>query len=209
MWARCLPERRRSGFPTCQDKGRVAIARPARSWRAVLTRNGRQPAISTFPAVRREAPLAAAPNLHTSSGGYLLDLLGSAEAEVEFETIEPWDPWIDVLADQFIGQVFIGGPETFDIGRIVEGYDDGVVMNADIAIEPLEEIATEVRSTPGLEGDAETLTELVGGRLSDERHRHLSVADMEVEGSGAIPTESLIGLEELFDVPAFGVLRTQ
>ena len=96
-----------------------------------------------------------------------------------------------------------------DVGRIVEGDEDGIVVNADVAIESLEEIAPEMRGIPGSKGSTEALAELVGGGLSDESQGHLAVPDMEVEGSGAVPAERLIGLEELFNVPAFGIVVTK
>jgi hypothetical protein len=54
----------------------------------------------------------------------------------------------------------------------------------------------------GIRG-TESLAELVQSALSEESHRHVAVTDMEVEGAGPIPAESLMGIEELLDMPAF------
>lgn len=59
---------------------------------------------------------------------------------------------------------------------------------------------------PRAEGIAQPLTELMDGRLSDESQGHLSVSDMEIEGAGPIPPEGLVGMEEFFNMPPFGIV---
>ena len=40
------------------------------------------------------------------------------------------------------------------------------------------------------------------GRLGDHPHRQMTVADIEVERSGAMPAQRLIEFKELLDLPA-------
>ena len=42
--------------------------------------------------------------------------------------------------------------------------------------------------------------------MGEQSHGGLSVTDMEVESACAFPSEVLVGVEEFFDVPAFGVV---
>src|SRR4030067_1340017 len=46
-------------------------------------------------------------------------------------------------------------------------------------------------------------------RLTDEGHRHLSVPNIQVQRSRALPTQPLIEVEELLDMPPFGKLQRQ
>ena len=78
--------------------------------------------------------------------------------------------------------------------------------DADIAVEPLKDFFCEMRSVPTRHGLPEPLAELRKGRLGDQGQAHLPVADMEVEGAGPLPPERLMDAEELFDVPALGVI---
>src|SRR5215203_1003726 len=59
-------------------------------------------------------------------------------------------------------------------------------------------------SVPTLKGVTNPLPELMNDRLSEQGHGHLAIADVQVESAGALPTEVLIELEKLLDVPAFG-----
>lgn len=49
---------------------------------------------------------------------------------------------------------------------------------------------------------ADSLPQLMNGRLGNEGHGGLSVADVQVKGAGAFPSQRLIGIEEFFDMPA-------
>src|SRR5689334_20908382 len=51
-----------------------------------------------------------------------------------------------------------------------------------------------------------SLPELMNHRLGEQGHSHLAVADVQVEGASPLPTEVLIELEKLLDMPAFGEL---
>jgi hypothetical protein len=46
----------------------------------------------------------------------------------------------------------------------------------------------------------------VNGSLSQQRHSHLPVADVEIERAGPMPTKGLIEFEELLDMPALGIM---
>ena len=62
---------------------------------------------------------------------------------------------------------------------------------------------------PGAKGISESFSELVTDGLGDESHRHLTEANVEVQGAGAFPTEMLIGIEEFLDMPALWVMDSQ
>ena len=92
------------------------------------------------------------------------------------------------------------------MGSIVEGDEDGVIANADIAVDSAEDGGTEVGSIPGGKGIAEALAELVADSLGNECHRHLTEANIEVESTRAFPAGPVIGVKEFLDMPALGVL---
>lgn len=89
---------------------------------------------------------------------------------------------------------------------VVVGDHDGVVVDANVAFEPVEKILGQMAGVPGLEGFGEALAELVESGLGEQGHGHLSVADVEVEGSGAVPSKVLVGVEEFLDAPALGIV---
>lgn len=99
--------------------------------------------------------------------------------------------------------------EEVGVGGVVVGDDDGVIFDADIAVEAEKDILCEVLCVPGGVWRAETLSELMDDGLGEEGHSHLSVADVEIESSRAVPAELLVEVEELFDVPAFWVLESE
>ena len=75
--------------------------------------------------------------------------LSSAKAEVEFEVVEPRDAGVNVFALEDLGQVLIVFFEQVGVGGIVESDEDGVIANADIAVEAAEDGGSEVGSIPG------------------------------------------------------------
>jgi hypothetical protein len=95
------------------------------------------------------------------------------------------------------------------VGCIVEGDEEGVIADAGIAVDAAEDGGSEVGSIPGGEGRAEALAELGADGLGDERRGHLPEANIKVEGAGALPAESLIGVEEFLDRPALGIVNSQ
>ena len=56
---------------------------------------------------------------------------------------------------------------------------------------------------------AQSLTHLVNSRLGHQCHGHLSVTDVEVEGTSPMPTQGLVEFEKLFDMPALWVMNGQ
>jgi hypothetical protein len=132
-----------------------------------------------------------------------------AKAEVQLEVIEPRNSRINVFVFEDLGQVLIMFFEQVRVGSVVEGDEDGVIAHPDIAVDSAEDGGSEVGSIPGGERMAEALAELVAGGLGDEGHRHLPEANIEVEGAGAFPAESLLGIEEFLDMPALGVVDGQ
>ncbi len=135
--------------------------------------------------------------------------LGLAKAEVELEVVEPRDAGGDVFAFEDVGQVFVMFFELVGVGCIVEGEEDGVIADADIAVDAAEDGGSEVGSIPGGEGRAEALAEWGADGLGDERQGPLPEANIKVEGAGALPAESLIGVEEFLDMPALGIVNSQ
>ena len=65
---------------------------------------------------------------------------------------------------------------------------------------------TGVPSTVGL---AEQAAQTVEHGLGDQRHGHLAVTDVEVHRSGPVPSQGLMGAEELLDVPPLGIVPGQ
>jgi hypothetical protein len=63
-----------------------------------------------------------------------------------------------------------------------------------------------VCGVPLAEGLTQTLTHLVDGSLSQQRHSHVPVADVEVKRAGPMPTKGLIEFEELLNMPALGIV---
>src|SRR5262252_5320043 len=63
-----------------------------------------------------------------------------------------------------------------------------------------------MRGLPVAKGFAQTLAHLMDSGLGQQSQAHLAVADMKIECPGPMPTQSLIAFEELFDMPALGVM---
>lgn len=112
---------------------------------------------------------------------------------------------IDAFGLQFFGEIFVVFSQELRVWSVVVGDDDGVVFNSQIAFDAPKEILGEVEGIPLAEGFSEALAQLVNGGLGEQSHGHLSVADVEIEGSGALPAEGLIEFEEFFDMPALGI----
>lgn len=112
---------------------------------------------------------------------------------------------IDAVGLQFFRKIFVVLAQELGIGSVVVSDHDGVVFDSQIAFDASEEVVGEVKAIPLAEGFSEALAQLVNGGLGEQSHGHLSVADVEVEGSSALPAESLIEFEELLDMPALGI----
>jgi hypothetical protein len=63
-----------------------------------------------------------------------------------------------------------------------------------------------VAGVPRGERFSQSAAQLVKRGLSNQGHRHLAVADVEVQSSSAFPAERLMSIEELLDVPPLGVV---
>ncbi len=101
----------------------------------------------------------------------------------------------------FSEQVWLGG--------IVESNEDGVIGNPDIAVDSPKDGGSEVAGIPGGKRISEALAELVACSLGNESSGHLTEANIEVHGAGALPAELLIGIEELLDMPALRIMNGQ
>src|SRR5439155_7540155 len=66
-----------------------------------------------------------------------------------------------------------------------------------------------MRRIPLVEWRAQAAAQLMDESLSQQGHGHLSQANMQVEGTGAFPTQVLVEAEELFDVPAVRKIASQ
>lgn len=91
------------------------------------------------------------------------------------------------------------------MGGIIIGDEKGVVMNSDIAVQAGEEAFGQMVGIPMIIGRAQFLAQLVNDSLGEQGERHLPVANMKVERAGALPSQILIGVEEFFDMPSFGI----
>ena len=80
--------------------------------------------------------------------GQLILHLCLFEAEIEFEVVEPWDFGAEVFPDEFLGQVFVVVAQELGVGGVVEGNEDGVVGDTDVAVQSVEEGVGEVGGIP-------------------------------------------------------------
>src|ERR1700738_2585521 len=92
---------------------------------------------------------------------------------------------------------------------VIVGNQDRIVLDTHIAFESAENVCGQVRGIPLRKGLAQSLTHLVNSRLGHQRHGHLSVADVEVERTGPMPTQGLVEFEKLFDMPALWIMNSQ
>jgi len=49
----------------------------------------------------------------------------------------------------------------------------------------------------------------VNGALGDQNHAQMTIADIQVERSGAVPAQGLIEFKELLDMPALRIVLSQ
>ena len=133
----------------------------------------------------------------------------SAEAEVELKAVQPRDMRVDVLAFQAVGKALVVLPELPGIGGVVVGDHDRVVADSQVALQARQERLGQVAGIPAGVRFAQATAQLVEQCLCDQGRRHLPVADVEVQGSRAVPAQGLMRVEELLDVPAFGIVQRQ
>jgi hypothetical protein len=96
------------------------------------------------------------------------------------------------------------GSEQVDVGGIVVSDDHRVIADPNIPIQSREKVRGQMSGVPVLKGLANPLPELMNDRLSEQGHGHVPIADVQIESAGPPPTQVLIKLEELLDVPALG-----
>ena len=94
------------------------------------------------------------------------------------EIIEPGDARADVFGAQLSGQVLVVVAQAFDIGSVVIGNDDGIVVDTHVSVEPLEQGAGEVGCIPLGDRGQEATAQPMDDALGYERHGHLPVADI-------------------------------
>jgi len=80
------------------------------------------------------------------------------------------------------------------------------MVHTQIAFESVEEVTSQMIGVPTGNRFPQALTEHMDGGLGNERHTHMTIADIEVEGACPVPSEGLVGIEKLFTVPSFWVL---
>jgi len=96
------------------------------------------------------------------------------------------------------------GPQLIGQGRIVEGDDNGVVVNANVAIQAREQGLGQMGGLPVDEGFPQALAQLMEAGLGQEGEGHAPVADVEIMGAGLLPAEFLMVVKKFLDMPAFG-----
>src|SRR5207247_11434963 len=99
--------------------------------------------------------------------------------------------------------------EQGSVRRIVECDHNRLLLDPNVTFQAFKEVAGQVRGIPLHKGRAQALPQLVNGRLSDHHHSQMTVADIEVEGSSAVPTQRLVELEELLHMPALRIIPGQ
>src|SRR6266403_5011794 len=89
---------------------------------------------------------------------------------------------------------------------IIVGNQDCIVLDTHIAFQSSEDVSCQVCGVPLAKGLPQTLTHLVDGSVSQQRHSHLPVADVEIERAGTMPTKGLIEFEKFLDMPTLGIV---
>ena len=60
------------------------------------------------------------------------------EAKIQLEIVEPGNSWVDIFCREFLRQMLVMASEKVYVWRIVVGYDDSIVVDPDVAIQPAE-----------------------------------------------------------------------
>ena len=105
--------------------------------------------------------------------------------------VKPGDARVNLFLLQLLGQVLVVGAKLISMGGVVEGHDDGVLLDANIAIEAMKDGPSQVRGVPAGVRFSQPLTQLMEHGLGDEGHRHLTVTDIEVAGASPFPSPGL------------------
>src|ERR1019366_614331 len=117
--------------------------------------------------------------------------------EIDFEIIEPGNFGTDALSRQFLGQMLIMVLKKRGIRRIVERDHNRFLLDPNVSLQALKEIAGQMSGIPLRERCTQSLPQLVNGGLGDQHHAQMSIANVEVERSGAVPAQRLIEFKEL------------
>ena len=73
-----------------------------------------------------------------------IESVRSLEMEIEFEIVEPWYLRVDVFLGELLGKVLVVSLQKVDVWSVIEGDVDGVVADANVAVESMEELACEM-----------------------------------------------------------------
>lgn len=105
---------------------------------------------------------------------------GLLKSEIEFEIVKPRDFGVDSGTAEFGGEVFVVLAEPIDVGCVVEGDDEGVVADPNVALQPREELFGKMRGVPIAHRRTQALAQLMESRLGDQAQAHMAVADIQV-----------------------------
>src|SRR6266581_583218 len=95
------------------------------------------------------------------------------------------------------------------VWRIIERHHNGLLFDSNVSFQAFKEIAGQMSGVPLHEGRSQALPQLVDGGLGHQHHCQMTVADIQVERSGAVPAQSLIEFKELLDMPALWIVLGQ
>jgi len=90
--------------------------------------------------------------------------------------------------------------------QVMEGARWIALAASNITVETFEQCFGNMAGVPFRDRFSVPLAKLVDERLGDQRHGHLTVANIEIQGPSTLPPKILIGIEELFDVPTLRVI---
>src|SRR6516225_1581796 len=131
------------------------------------------------------------------------------EAEIQFKPIEPRNARVDLLGAELGRQVSVMLAQSVSVRSVIVCYYDCLVLDSHVPFEPPEIGRGHVLGVPARRGRGQPLAELIARRLSDQGHRHLAIADVEVAGPRPVPAQGLMGIEELLHVPPLGEFAGQ
>jgi len=81
-----------------------------------------------------------------------MDFQRSLGTEIDLGIVEPGDSWADPFCLQLLGAVPVATTGRFEFLSIVEGHDESVAPDANVAVESLEDYLCEVPGIPGTLG---------------------------------------------------------
>ena len=90
---------------------------------------------------------------------------------------------------------------------VVVGDKDGVIFDAYIAFQRAKNFSSQMCDIPLGKRLSQSLGHLMNGRLGQQGHAHLPVADIEIERTSPMPTQGLVEFKKLLDVPALWIVN--